>query len=78
MLPYITPGYFCLVDLKHLIEAERAKSRGRGHFDSSTSDSYYTDSYLDGSRDEISSSSTSGMQIYIYLSQLNLSWDVGW
>lgn len=48
-------------DLKQLIEAERAKSRGRGHFNSSTSDSYYTDSYLDGSRDEISSSSTSAL-----------------
>lgn len=42
-------------DLKHLIETERAESRARGYLHSSTSESYYTDSYLDGSKDETSS-----------------------
>lgn len=50
------------VDLKHLIEAERAESRARGDLHSSTSDSYYTDSYLEESKDEASLSSN-GMKI---------------
>ena len=50
------------VDLKHLIEVERAESRVRGDLHSSTSDSYYTDSYLEESKDETSPSSN-GMKI---------------
>lgn len=49
------------IDLKHLIETERAESRARGYLHSSTSESYYTDSYLDGSKDETSSH---GMKIW--------------
>jgi len=45
------------LDLRGLIEAEKAKSGSRGLLHSSTSDSFYTDSYLEGSKDETSSSS---------------------
>ncbi|KAL9952506.1 hypothetical protein ACROYT_G039773 [Oculina patagonica] len=49
-------------DLRQLIESERTNSRERGHLGSqdspsSVSNSYYTDSYLEGSKDETTSSS---------------------
>lgn len=53
---------FLSVDLRQLIESERTNSREREHLGSqgspsSVSNSYYTDSYLEGSKDETTSSS---------------------
>ena len=48
-LAYFLP----FADLKHLIEVERAESLAGQRPSLSTSESAYTDSYVEGSRDEI-------------------------
>ena len=58
------------LDLRHLIESERASSSESRHLrsqetPSSVSGSYYTDSYLEGSNKDDTSSSSNGMKFIL-------------